>query len=46
MAVRDKAMNVHIEKYMLISGFFSPFRSLSIRKSAYLNVCLLSLDNQ
>ena len=44
--VRDKAMSLHIEKYTLMSGCFSPFRSESIRKSAYLNFCLISSDNQ
>ena len=39
-------MNVHIEKYILISGFFSPLEVKELGKSAYLNVCLISSDNQ
>ena len=37
-------MNVHSQKYRLISGFSSLFRNYSIRKSAYLNVCLISSE--
>ena len=46
MAVRDKAVNVFIKKYILISGYLAFLEVKSIRKSPYLNVCLISLDNQ
>ena len=46
MTVRDiKLWRYSCRKIYTYFGVFSLFRSLSIRKSTYLNVCLISSDN-
>ena len=47
MEVRDTDRRTRLPKNIhLYRGIFNPFRSLSIRKSAYVNVRLFSTDNQ
>ena len=39
-------MIMFVKKYIIISVFFGHLRSKSIRESVYVNVCILSTDNQ
>ena len=39
-------MNVLVERYLLISGFLAFLEVKVLEKSAYLNVCSITSDNQ